>query len=88
MLLKPAPVRILQFAYYPPRRMFHGEMSDTHGFGRVYDDSCDEGLTVVSDTGREVVFVVHDEHTDAEGDITHWDLKSTCGTYRMVLFND
>lgn len=45
-------------------------------FGRVYDDACDEGLTLVSHvTGREMVFAVDHIERDREGDLMYWDLK-------------
>lgn len=85
-VLKPAPVSIAQFSYDSVRREFTGEVSATNGFGRVYDDACDTGLTVVGATGREVVFVVTDEHRDAEGDVTSWTLAG--GGFTMTLWND
>lgn len=87
-ILKPAPVSIRQFSFSAALNSFTAEISSTHGLGRVYDDACDDGLTVVGTTGQEVVFVVSDVHRDAENDITHWDLRSVDGRYTMVLFND
>jgi hypothetical protein len=86
-MLKPKPVSIKQFSFDSAAQSFTGEISSTHGLGRVYDDACDEGLTVVGKTD-EVVFVVTDEVRDNEGDLTHWTLHSSCGRYSMVLFND
>lgn len=87
-ILKPAPVSILQFSFSKALGSFTVEMSSTNGFGRTHDDACDVGLTVIGTTGREIVFVVNGEHRDGEGDLTHWTLHSTCGTYTMVVFND
>ena len=92
--LRPAPVGTGQFHYDAHTRTFTAEASDTNGLGRVWDDAADEGLTLVSSrTGRERVFVVTDEHRDADGDVTHWTLKSVTGRavdaqYTLTLFND
>ena len=60
--------------------------------GRVYDDACDEGLTLVSHkTGREVVFAMYLTHRDRDGDVTRWDLRAvTPGQrgLRLTVFND
>lgn len=85
--LKPAPVSILQISAVSGKT-FSAEICSTNGLGRVYADSCDTGLTVIGTTGREVVFVVEDEHRDREQELTHWTLRSTCGTFTLVLFND
>jgi hypothetical protein len=88
-ILKPAPVSTRQLAYDATRKLFVGEISSTRGFGRVYDDACDEGLTLVSHlTGAEVVFAVWDKKRDAEGDVLSWELRSVDGRYTMTLFND
>lgn len=87
-ILKPAPVSIQQFRFDRAKATFTAEISSTNGLGRVFADACDEGLTVVGATGREVVFVVHEEHRDVERELTHWTLRSTDGTFAMVLFND
>lgn len=75
MRLRPAPVPMAQFSYHARTRQFIGEISSTHGFGRVWDDACDEGLTIVSPTGREIVFVVGATVRDAEGEIAEWRLE-------------
>lgn len=92
--LYPQPVSSRQFHYDATTRTFVGEISETHGFGRVWADSCDEGLTIVSArTGNRRVFVVDDEVRDAEGDTLYWTLKSVQGNwidgdYVLTLFND
>lgn len=89
MILKPAPVSTRQFAYDDATRTFSADMSDTHGLGRVYDDACDDGLTLVSSrTCSERVFIVQSVERDAEGDVTRWLLSSVEGGYRMILWND
>ena len=87
-VLRPSPVSTSQFAFNKVRSAFIAEISDTNGLGRVYPDSCDEGLTVIGNTGREVVFVVEDVSRDADGDLTSWTLRSIGGQFTMTLFND
>jgi len=90
--LNPKPVSTNQFHYDSVGREYVGEMSSTNGFGRVYDDACDEGLTLVSSrTGKSVVFVVDATIRDAEGDIEYWMLvPATERSLRISvrLFND
>lgn len=94
MRLRPAPVPFGQLTYDPAGRRFTGEISSTSGFGRVWDDACDQGLTIVGTTGYELVMVVGAERRDAEGDITAWDLEPAdpCPAHlrdlRLTLFND
>lgn len=87
-ILKPAPVSIKQFGFDRATSEFTAEISSTNGLGRVFDDAVDTGLTVVGATGKEVVFVVQEEHRNDERELTHWSLKSTCGSFDMVLWND
>ena len=87
-VLRPSPVSIRQFAFSKVSNSFVAEMSSTNGLGRVYPDSCDEGLTVIGNTGREVVFVVEDVSRDGDGDLTSWTLRSIGGQFTMTLFND
>lgn len=94
MLLTPAPVSTRQVTYIPAENKFVGEISCTHGLGRVYDDAADEGLTLVSHkTGQEVVFVVSSVERDAEGDIQLWNLvpapeQGMPADLTFTLFND
>lgn len=89
-LLKPNRTSTKAFTYTPSTRHFTACISDTNGMGRVWDDACDTGLTLVSSrTGREIVFVVTDMET-REGDTMLWHLRpvdSSC-PYRLTLFND
>lgn len=91
-VLKPAPVSTRQFSFDNGTHNFSAEISSTNGLGRVYDDACDDGLTLVSSrTNREIVFVVKETHRDGEGDITHWTLVPNDRTHRrftMTLWND
>lgn len=89
MILKPNPVSMRQFSYDDRTRTFTADMSDTRGLGRVYDDACDDGLTIVSPvSGAERVFVVQSVERDREGDVTRWLLASLEGGFRMILWND
>jgi hypothetical protein len=91
-ILKPRPVSTRQFDWDSADRKFVGEISSTHGFGRVYADACDEGLTMVSArTGREVVVVIDTEVRDANGDVQFWVLvpaDSGAPKFTVQLFND
>ncbi len=86
--LKPAPVSIRQFSYSAASGTFTADISSTNGLGRVFDDACDEGLTMIGANGREVVFVVQGVHQDSEGEITHWTLRPLNELFTLVLFND
>ena len=94
-VLRPAPVSTRQLTWRPSVRQYVGEASSTRGFGRVYDDACDEGLTLVSArTGRAVVFAIYDAKYDGEGDLQAWRLRPAVGQrdvpadVELVLFND
>lgn len=88
---KPCPVSTRQFTWLADQRTYVGEISSTYGLGRVYDDACDEGLTLVSaKTGREVVFVVTETGV-REGEIFDWTLRPAYDKYLDVtikLLND
>lgn len=93
MILKPSPVSTTRFTYVPAQNMLVAEMSDLPGFGQVYDDACDEGMTLISHrTGVEIVFAVEHVERDRDGDIAYWDLRPVrskewaAGTVR--IFND
>lgn len=94
MILKPSPVSTKSLDWDSEERNFFADISDLgkeFHFGRVYDDACDEGLTLVSEwTGREIVFVVYEEWKDEEGDILGWELKpvSNIVNCTITLFND
>jgi hypothetical protein len=91
-LLRPNPINATRFLWHPKDRMYSVEMSDIGGFGRAFDDSCDEGITLVERNGlREVVCVVDEEVRDAENDVQYWVLKPWRykGTpFTIVVFND
>lgn len=74
-VLRPHPVNATRFVWFADTRTYCIDMSQLGGFGRVYDDACDEGLTLIERHGlREVVCVV--EHTDVlNGDVKGWRLE-------------
>lgn len=90
--LNPAPISKRQFTWNPKAHEYVGEISSTHGFGQVWDDSCDEGLTLVSDDGHMHPFVVESTHRDVDGGILFWVLSPADGStprfVRIQLFND
>lgn len=89
--LQPHPVSTRQFHWDGATRQYVGEISSTHGLGRVYADACDEGLTLVcAATGNAVVFVVDEVNRDTEGDILWWHLVPTNDVVQatVLLFND
>lgn len=92
--LRPAPVSTGQLTYSATENLLVAEASSLPPFGRVYDDACDEGLTVVSaHTGREVVFVVEDTVYSDDGELVCWDLRPAArdlrdNGFRLRVFND
>ena len=74
MILHPSPVSTRSFYYDSATQTFTAELSGLGKdfcFGRVWDDSCDVGLTLVSSkTGREVVFAIEEERRDRDGDLS------------------
>ena len=98
MILNPLPVQSGRFTWIADSREFVAELSDLGGsFGRVYDDACDEGLTLVSSRhpGKPgIVFVINHEQRDADNDVLYWDLvpaslalRSTV-PFTVRVFND
>lgn len=97
MLLKPSPVSTAKFMYDKTDRVFWADMSDLgreFSLGRVYDDSCDEGFTLVSQwTGEEIVFVLDHVLRDGEGDVLRWEFRPVPNPkvkkfFRLYLIND
>ena len=77
MLLAPSQVHHSRFHWDPETRRFVGEASDlgrNFRLGRVYDDACDVGLTIV---GRHsnLVFYMAQEIRDGEGDLMFTEFK-------------
>ena len=92
-----------KFGYNKAKNMYVADASElTEGgkrplFGRVYDDACDEGFAMISETGREAKFAVDNEVRHADNDVTHWVLVPTADTIRklpmlrgatVTIFND
>lgn len=92
-LLHPAPVSYRLLTWQPGVRQFVAEASDLRGTGQVWDDSCDEGFTIIGKTGREIVVVLTDEKRDADGDVQFWtfepaDRADRALINKVVVFND
>jgi len=92
MILEPNPISTRQITYDPDHIMLVGEISSTNGFGRVFDDACDEGLTVVSHrTGKSIVYAVSHIERGDDG-IAFWDLipadRRQKHLPKLRLFND
>lgn len=94
MILQPTPICSSKFSFI--NKTFIAECSDfgPRGiqFGRVYDDACDYGFTIVSkETGHFAEFAFNGYEHDAEGEIQA--LIFTCVTpglkyLRAKIFND
>lgn len=93
MLLNPSPICSSKFSF--KRNQFTAEASDfgrSFKLGRVYNDSCDEGFTIISErTGKPAVFALYNHEEDGEGDLVSWIFK--CVTpglthLKAVIFND
>lgn len=94
-VLQPTPVSTRQFSFDQTTQTFTAEVSDLgrdFRFGRVYDDACDAGLTLVSArSGSQIVFCVEHEERDSEGDLLYWVLRPVSRQYRHLtvrLYND
>lgn len=92
MLLKPSPASTRKFTYDAKTRTFSAGVSDlgrAFRLGRVYDDSCDVGFTMVfSRTGKEIVFAVWDSRYDDDGDLLFVELRAVGENFKAVVFND
>jgi hypothetical protein len=99
-LLRPNPVSVDLFMWDGATQTYVAEASDlgltvgaNWGFGRVYDDACDVGLTLVSTKSpeHEIVFAVEVEATE-DNDILWWDLIPAQGQmpclFTVRVFND
>jgi hypothetical protein len=93
MLLTPTPISSSKFSF--KNNTFVAEASDFGRklpLGRVYDDACDEGFSIVSaKTGKIAVFALYNHEEDKEGDLVSWIFK--CVTpglthLKAVIFND
>jgi hypothetical protein len=106
MLLNPTAFSTKEFSF--KNKLFTAEISTlSQGgkrevFGRVYDDACDEGITLVSEkTGERIVFVVDDIDYNgpiSEREVGGWRLKPApegvrgnrkhLADLRMLIIND
>jgi hypothetical protein len=93
MILTPNPISSKSFRF--KGNTFSAEASDfgrNFNLGRVYDDACDEGFSIVSEkTGKIAVFSLYNHEEDSEGDLLMWVFK--CVTpglthLKAVIFND
>ena len=93
MLLKPTPVSSSLFSFKD--NTFAAEASDFgpgYKLGRVYDDACDEGFSIVSaKTGNVAVFALYNYQEDGEGELLSCVFH--CVTpgltnLKAVIFND
>lgn len=92
MLLNPSPISSTRFVF--KGHTFSAEASELRNLrlGRVYDDACDEGFTIVSaKTAKGAVFVENGPEEDNEGDVVLWNFK--CVTpglthLKAVIYND
>lgn len=93
MILKPTPISSSMFTF--KNNTFVAEASDfgrNLRLGRVYDDACDEGFTIISEkTGKGAVFAFYSHEEDGEGDLVSYIFK--CVTpglthLKAVIFND
>jgi hypothetical protein len=92
-----------RFYYSPTEKEFSAESSDfcrrnKDLFHRLYQDACDEGITIISTkTGVEVDYYISECIEDNEGDLLSWILIPTLESLRktplasgtsVVIFND
>jgi hypothetical protein len=77
------------FTWSPKSKTFVTEVSDLpksfNPFGRIYDDACDAGFTLVSHvTGKEITFV-HWKNDVCDGEVAGWKFKPVLGKRDMAL---
>jgi hypothetical protein len=97
MILKPCMLSSSLFSYHGDTQTFTAEVSTLcigrgTDYGRVYDDACDYGFTIVSRrTGKEVVFAHDHDDRDREGDLAgEWFVAVTPGYTHLkaLVIND
>lgn len=95
MILNPQEYSSNMFSWHPADKEFSAFESDFGALrdggirlGRVYDDACDVGFTMVSErTGNKVVFAEWGAHKNLDGDISHWEFRAvTPGHKDLVAF--
>lgn len=92
-----------RFYYSPDDKQFSAESSDfcrmnSQLFHRLYQDACDEGITIISTKSySEVDYYIDEEHKNGEGELLSWLLKPTPEALRktplasgtsVLIFND
>jgi len=94
------PVESNRFTFFKPKNEFVADISDLGAFRfqRLYDDAADVGLALLSSkTGKIALFYLQCEHTNGDGDITHWTLFPTKEAIKknpglafvtMTIYND
>lgn len=92
-LLSPVATPTSQLSWVAEDQQFVGEVSSTNGFGRVFNDACDEGMTLFNRaTGRSVVVAI--DHVEViDGEVVSWTLKPVqpsklARPFTVLLFND
>lgn len=94
MILKPSPQSSSRFFFNKETNTFVAEISElgrSFDLGRVYDDACDIGFTIISEkTGNPAVFALSNTN-QSEGGYDSWDF--ICVTpglknLKAVIFND
>ena len=93
MILNPAPISSNKFQYCSKSNSFIAEASELRGFklGRVYDDACDEGFSIVSEkTGKSAVFALVAEiiHNEELGGWNFVCVTPGLKHLKAVIFND
>lgn len=105
-LYHPIEFRTSQFQFNRGTEVFTADASDfgPGAFqaifteqGRVYNDSCDVGFTLVSSkTGKKIIFVLAHTENDRDGDTQYWEFTPAVGPaiafthidLRVRVFND
>jgi hypothetical protein len=92
MQLEPNPIHSSNFLF--SKDTFIAEASDLQNkfaLGRVYDDACDEGFTIISaKTGKEAVFALAMVKSDGI-DLLSWNFVCVTPSLehlKAVIFND
>jgi hypothetical protein len=94
MILRPPSISTNQFNWCPKTKTFSQEISSIPSFdtGRVFDDSCDEGFTLVSHkTLKEVVMCLYETKFNGEGELQSWEFRPIHPRnqdFVLIIFND
>lgn len=101
MILQTPTINSAYFTHHAEAKLLTAEHSDLGSpplRNRLYDDACDEGITLVNlQRSTFTSWYLDREERDAEGDITHWVFLPTEETlrkhptthgYTLKIFND